>query len=137
MRFILLAAIVLFISGCASSADPGKFAYKTPATTVKPEYGYLKVYTHSYPGKTFIADLDDQEFLVYTPYKIYRKGGEPVKAVESSDFKPATVKLAKGEYVVVAEMREGEVSSYSVTIEAGQVLEIDSAMLLGVLSKTE
>lgn len=137
MRFILLAAIVLFISGCASSPDTGKFAYKSPEATVKPEYGYLKVYTHSYPGKAFIVDLDSEEYPVYTAYKIYRIGGQLVKAVESSNFKPATVKLAKGEYVVVAEMREGEVSSYSVTVEAGQVVEIDSAMLPNALSKAE
>jgi len=137
MRLILLAAIVLFISGCASSPDTGKFAYKAPKATVKPEYGYLTVYTHSYPGKAFIIDSDSEAYPVYTAYKIYRIGGQLVEAVESSNFKPVTVKLAKGEYVVVAEMREGEVSSYSVTIEPGQVLEIDSTMLPNALSKAE
>ena len=135
MRFILLLALMLFIPGCVSSENYAKFVYKTPETTVQPEYGYLKVYTHSNPGVPYSPD--GEEYPVFTPYNIYAKDGQLVKQVRASEFAPAKVKLAKGEYVVVAEMSDEKVISYTVNIEPGMILEVDPAMLENVLSKAE
>ena len=137
MRSILFLTLILFIAGCASSNNSRSFAFKTPEAAVKPEYGYLKIYTHSYSEepRSFSSDGDESEPIIYTPYKIYGKDGSLVKQVYSTEQTPLTVKLAKGEYVIVAEMSEGEESSYKVTIEPGLVLEVDSAMLENAPSK--
>ena len=139
MRSILFLTMVLFIMGCVSAGNSGQFAYKTPETIAEPEYGYLKIYTHSYAKEplSFSSDGDELENIVYSPYKIYRKDGSLVKNVHSTEKTPAKVKLAKGEYVVLAKMSEEEVSSFTVNIEAGLVLEVDATMLENAFSNGE
>jgi hypothetical protein len=133
MRIILFVSLVYFISGCAPSEFSGKFDYKIPETALNPEYGFLKVYTHSNPGLPI--SQDNEEYKIYTPYKIYMAEGRLVKQVRSSLDYPGIVKLEKGEYVIVAEMSEGIISSYCVSIEPGLVMEVDLAMLENSSSK--
>lgn len=139
MRSILFLTLVLFISGWAFAGDSGQFTFKTPETAVKSEYGYLKIYTHSYFEEplSFSSDGEDPENIIYTAYKIYRKDGSLVKNVYSTEKTPVKVKLAKGEYVVVAKMSGEKVSSFSVNIEPGQVLEVEEKMLGNASSKEE
>lgn len=139
MRSILFLTLVLFISGWAFAGDSEQFAFKTPETTVKSEYGYLKIYTHSYYKEplSFSSDGGDPQNIIYSPYKIYRKDGSLVKNVYSTEKTPLKVKLAKGEYVVVAKMSEEKVSSFAVNVEPGQVLEVDATMLGKTSSKGE
>lgn len=139
MRSILFLTMVLFISGWAFAGDSGEFAYKSPETTVESEYGYLTIYTDSYYQEplSFSSDGGDPQNITFTPYKIYRKDGSLVKNVYSAEKTPLKVKLAKGEYVVVAKMSEEKMSSFAVNIEPGQVLEVDAAMLGNTSSNEE
>jgi len=127
MRVTLLVLLVYLISGCAPSEFSRKFDYKTPETAINPGYGFLKVYTHSNPGLPI--SQDNEEYKIYTPYKIYMTDGRLVKEVRSSLEYPATVKLEMGKYVIVAEMSAGIISSYRVSIEPGLVMEVDLALL--------
>lgn len=139
MRFILALTLMLFISGCASFQNSGKSAYKTPEITVKPEFGYLKIYTYSYPKDqlSFSPESQEPERMVYAPYRIYGSDGTLVKEVQSTEITPLRVKLPAGEYVIVAKMSKDKVSSFAVNIQPGQVMEVDAAMLQNAFSKSD
>ena len=139
MRFVLSLVLMLSFVGCALSANSGNLDYKTPETTITPEFGYLKIFTYSYPKErlSFSPESQEPERMVYAPYKIYTSDGTLVKEILSSEITPAKVKLPAGEYVIVAKMSKDKVSSFTVNIKPGQIMEVDATMLENALSKSD
>lgn len=139
VRFVLPLVLMLSFAGCALSANSGKLAPKASETTIKPEFGYLKIYTYTHPKEqlSFSPESQEPERMVYAPYKIYGSDGSLVKEVQSSEISPARVKLPEGNYVIVAKMSKDKVSSFTVNILPGQVMEVDASMLENALSKAD
>lgn len=131
---IYMVAAMLFSYSLSAKSD-----YESPKTAIKPEFGYLKVHTYSYPKEplSFSSESAEPEGIVYAPYSIFARDKTLIKQVSSTEAHPATIRLPRGEYVIVAKMSKDKVSSFAVNIEAGQLIEVDAIMLENAISKSD
>ena len=118
---------MLFLIGCASSAESRLYEFKKPDSVIKNDTGYLQVYTCKVKEKSDYPD--NPVYHVYKGYTIYSKSGDFVRDVAKSFKNPPFVKLKEGEYIVVAELQKNIINSFKVKIEEGKVLEIDNGSI--------
>lgn len=118
--WLVLTTVVIF-TGCFRSTTT-RLDFKEPTATVAPSVGYLKVYTASYAEKEW---PDEPEIRVFSGYNIYLPDGTLLRKVGEAYNTPEKIKLAPGNYVVVAKLDNDEATSLNVIIEPGKMTEVN------------
>lgn len=129
MKYIISCLAAIFIiAGCAGSKEMSiTNSYITPNSKLNFNKGYLKIYTYNFDKP--IEEIDNASTNMYKGYTVYNNSGSLVLNIPDSPSSPSVAKLNEGNYVVVAELQKGLLSSFEVTIEKGKVVEIDKSMI--------
>lgn len=130
MKLIISVTVVfifLNIFGCGNSNIGRQYDFMHPNSSVKSNFGYLKVFTFKYVEKDGFPS--DHGYYVHKGYSVYSKFGDLILDVNRVYGQPEIVKLSEGEYIVVAELFKNIINSFPIVIEKGKILEIDDTMI--------
>jgi hypothetical protein len=125
--YFSIASLLMLFIGCSTSNIGSKYEFKEPDSSINSDIGYLKIYTSHYEETGYFSE--DPPYKLFKGYSVYIKDGDLVKNIDKSINQPNVVKLPKSEYVLVAELEKNIVNSFTVKIEKGKLLEINSGNL--------